>query len=283
MNHKDKKGYGLLPLPKDDRDFSFGGTFTLPKLSELPDEYEVETVRFMKDQNGTDMCSAYALSAVSEDQEDVALSPFYTFAKIKEIMGGDLSEWGADLRSACKAATTYGFLEVRGVLPVPTSNDRDDIVNRDWSIEDRNFAGKKHAKKSYFNVDGHYDMFDNMRATMWKMQEEDRSIFTGITWRPSWDLKPGGVIKDYDKNESGYGHAIKIFGWKIINGETFLMAQLSNGTLIGDGGIFYLSREIINTKCTFGAYTFADLPREDVEYKLGRIGFFNYWLKFLFQ
>src|SRR3990167_5751264 len=108
-------GGGLLPTPKDKRDFSFGGIFGLPNLKDIPDtSWVVSEPLEIKDQGESDMCTAYALTAVSEDQEGVLLDPLYQFAKIKQIMG-EYESWGADLRSACKSATQFGSLEVSEV------------------------------------------------------------------------------------------------------------------------------------------------------------------------
>jgi hypothetical protein len=51
--------YGLLPLPKDDRDFKLGALYTLPKLSEIPDAFELDVLG-IKDQRDSDFCTAFA-------------------------------------------------------------------------------------------------------------------------------------------------------------------------------------------------------------------------------
>lgn len=269
-------GGGLQALPKDDRDFSFGAIFGLPKLEELPDEYIVGKPIRIKDQGNTDMCTAYALTAVSEDQELVELNPFYTFGKTKQIMG-DWESWGADLRSACKSAVDYGFIPTDGIIKVPDDEDRDKAANwANWPQESDQQAAR-HKKRSYFAVTGQYDTFDNLRATLWQNRAEERSVLAGCTWRQEWTRASGGIVP-YIYGNGGFGHAFKIFGWKKIltaysrvDGgeqffETYLMAQLSNGTEIGEDGIFYFPREVVNKEFTFGLFTFKDMPREEAEY-----------------
>lgn len=287
----ESKKYGLLPTPPDPRDFSLGGVFGVPLLSDLPFEYEVSSQRFIKDQKGTDMCTGYASSAVSEDQEGVELTPFFTFAMTRKIMNVDASEYGADLRSACKAMCQYGALEVREMFPtfsdmvLTTLAESPFQKTREFFADWKNVPlaavtkASKHKKRSYFAVDGPYDTFDNMRAALWALRDEKRSIFTGINWRPSWDKSLEGVVREYDASEKSYGHAIKIFGWQ----GTFLKAQLSNGEDIGKKGVFLLSRELVNAECGFGAFTFADMPREEVEFKLKRIGRLAYWFRSIFS
>ena len=43
------------------------------------------------------------------------------------------------------------------------------------------------------------------------------------------------------------------------------MAQLSNGTDIGDSGIFYFPREVINNDFKWDGYCLVDMSREEVE------------------
>lgn len=295
MTSDDKK-YGLLPTPPDPRDFPLGGVVEYPDLSELPASFEVDARRFVKDQRETDICTSEGFSAVSEDQEGVELFPPYVFAKMRMIMGAEPEEYGGDLRSMCKAAVRYGSLELADVAEV--FGDSIATLYADGKVQElrdvfadwRNVPlaadskAEAHRKQSFFAVDGPYDLFDNIRSAIWAMRADKRSVFTGINWRPSWNLREKGIVAEYDKSERSYGHAIKIFGWVGEPGaDVYLKAQLSNGTGIGDGGVFYLSREAVNVECVFGAFTFHDMPPELARYKLGRISFISYWLKSIFS
>src|SRR3990167_7154084 len=102
-------GGGLLPLKKDNRDIPFGSLFSLPDLSELPKEFLIPALE-IKDQGVSDLCTAFAASALAEFQDEVLLSPYYTFAKGKQL-SRDIAGWGLDLRTICKAATKCGFLK----------------------------------------------------------------------------------------------------------------------------------------------------------------------------
>lgn len=259
---------GLQPTPIDENDFSFGAVFGHTKPANLPDHYEVGSPLVIKDQGETDMCTAYAITAVSEDQEGVVLDPFFTFGETKKLTQQP-DAWGADLRSACKS----GIIGFRPVPPAslslvteaPTSDMRDDAAyGRTITVTDEAIA-KQHAKKSFFSVTGPYDLFDNMRSAMWIARAEKRSIFTGADWRSSWTHLPKGIIEEA-RNEKSFGHAIKAYGWE----DEHMLLQLSNGTEIGDGGIFRIAREALNTAFTFGAFTFMDIPREDAEAALER-------------
>ena len=82
-------------------------------------------------------------------------------------------------------------------------------------------------------------------------------------WCPEWTNAKGGIIRTKGTPESG--HAFKIFGQQFIDGEPFLVCQLSNGTDNGDKGIFYMSREVINDCEEFGAFMLVDLPVEHAQ------------------
>ena len=98
---------GLLPLKKDNRDYSYTKVFGALVLLPTSDFLVGETY-MIEDQKGSDYCTAYAVSTISEIQEGIDLDPLYAFAKIKQI-AGDWKPWGADLRSACKGIVTIIF------------------------------------------------------------------------------------------------------------------------------------------------------------------------------
>lgn len=259
----------LWPTPKDDRDLKLGAVVGRALPADMPDEYSVADPVVIKDQGQTDMCTAYALTAVSEDEEEVALDPFFTFGATKAITGNP-TEWGADLRSACKSAVRpkedkriYGFLEVKDLSKLTnpaTQDDRDRAADYGRISRDEMNEAVMHAKKTFFTVDdGDGDIFDDMRSAMWMTRAEKRSIFTGCNWRSVWTH--GGPIIETAPSGQTFGHAVKAFGWR---GE-YIKLQLSNGKSIGDNGIFWISRLALNQSFTFGAYTFLDMPREDAE------------------
>lgn len=236
-------GFGLRPLPKDDRDFALGAFYDLPKLEELPPEFFLMPKK-IEDQDNSDLCTAFASTSVTEDQEGIEMSPEFTFAMTKEIEG-DFATWGADLRSACKSHTKIGALpKVESPFSLAT-HSRDFVANwTNWPQELKNKAAI-HKKQNYFSVEGPYDLFDDIRASLWGYRLELRSIMTGVLWRPEWthtfssDAFNNGIIPTNELPKNGFGHAFKICGWKQIINEPYLIAQLSNGENIGDKGFFY--------------------------------------------
>ena len=253
---------GLLPLKKDSRDFTLGGVFG-ERVIPPNHDFMVAEPLVIKDQYDSDMCTAFACCAVSEDQENVLLSPEWFFAQVKK-MKGNYKSWGADLRSVCRTACEAGFLEKNYAKYDLIIRNRDFLA--DWeNWPDNETDPLKHKKKSYFSVDIQGDIFDSFRSALWEYKEKKCTILTGCLWLKNWTNSPEGIIPDGEGTPIE-GHAFKIFGQKNIRGKLYLVAQLSNGTDIGDNGIFYFSREVANrTFKGYGAFMFIDAPPEEVK------------------
>lgn len=255
----------LRELSSDTRDFVLGAVFGTIDLKDVPlIDFKVAEPLVIKDQGQTDYCSAYAITSVSEDQEGVELMPEFQFYITKKI-DGNAKAWGADLRVACKSAVDYGSVPTDR-FPELLGQSRDFILNsRNWPTSSEPIA-MIYKKETYFSVKGPYDVFDNIRTALWQHRNEKSTIITGATFREGWLYGQGGVIpSEYDTD--GFGHAFKIFGQKVINGELHLMAQLSQGKNVGDSGIFYFNREVTNREIgKFGIFMFKDTPREEAEY-----------------
>ena len=127
-----------------------------------------------------------------------------------------------------------------------------------------------HKKKTMFFVDGPHDIFDNIVMTLWMKRGQKCSVLAGINWRYSWNGAEGGVVaKTGWENDRGEGHCINFKGVKYIDGAPYLVAQNSWGTGIGDRGMFYFPREVVNSECAnYGQITFEDMDKETAKYFL---------------
>jgi len=258
-------GGGLLELPDDERDFSFSAVFGWVELEEIPDEFVVAEPLYIKDQKATDYCTGYAVTAVSEDQEGIKLSPEFQFAMTKKISGNP-DRWGANLRDACKSAVKSGSLPLERA-PFNVDDPRYKVArHEDWS-EHLKQEALKHKKESFFDAvkDGPYDRFDNLRSTLWMNRHDKRTIVTGVKWRKRWTVAVDGVVREVFDGAM-FGHSFKFYGTKMLNGELYIRAQLSNGKEIGDGGIFYFSRAVINEEFKYGNFTFKDIEPEEAKH-----------------
>lgn len=256
---------GLKPKTEDGRDFPLGGVYGHIDIKDVPNtDFIVVRPFAIKDQGDSDLCSSFAVTSVSEDQEGVELSPEYQFFCTKRITG-EPEEWGADLRSACKSAVKYGSVAAND-FPEMKGRPRDYILDsKNWRYG-ADMMARRYKKETYFEVTGNrqYDLFDKIRCALWQHKEDRSTIVTGACWRTAWITAPNAIIKPDDGD--GFGHAFKIFGQKVINGELYLVAQLSNGVEVGDQGLYYFSREVANKELgEYGLYMFKDMPREEAE------------------
>lgn len=256
---------GLTPLKKDARDLSLGAVYKTIPIKDIPLlDFVVSQPIQIKDQLNTDMCVAYAITAVSEDQEGIELSPEYQFAQTKKILG-DITSWGADLRTACKAIEKIGSIPNKQGIAYMNGKGVSKY-NRDWIADWKNWdsaldmSAIEYKKKTYLSIDS-TDLFSAIIEAMWTFKDEKRSILTGTTWYGNYTDIPLGIIP-LTPQGAGFGHAFKIFGQKIINKERYLVAQLSNGTSIGDGGLFYFPKEVVNRDFKFGAFMFQDVDTQ---------------------
>ena len=260
MYSKNYKG-GLRKLPRDDRDFSLSLLGAISESTIPAVDFMVSDKVFIHDQGNSDCCTGFSLTAVSEDQEEIELSPEYTFAKIKQIQG-NWQSWGGDLRAGCKAAVKFGFLE-KSPYTLDLRKGRAFIANwANWPLSS-DLNAKQHAKISYFAVDGPNDRFGNILSALWLNKDKKQSVYTGATWRGAWNTHTGIIPKKY--GSGGVGHAFKVCGQKIINGERYLVIQNSFGDDYGDKGFNYFPREVVNKEFVYGCYQFADKPAEEIK------------------
>ena len=272
---------GLSELPPDERDLSVGALYRLPKLEEIPDDFIVGNSEVVDDQKESDLCSAYTVANASAQQEGQPVSSAYQFAKIKELLGSP-DGFGADLRTACKSATKVGSIPRRIAPFTLEANGRNFVADwRNWPkyLDD----DAVHFKKdSYLAVKGPYDLFDNIRATLWLFRNEKRQVITGAKFRYSWVHIEGGVVPVGGYENDFLPHAFRVVGSvrlsERLGGELCLVASLSNGTQIGDRGIFYIPRGVVNNEFTYGAYTFKDIDPEVAKYLTEKkLGAGNAW------
>lgn len=251
---------GLKELRQDSRDFPLGAVFGTTNIKDVPDtDFLVAQPLVMKDQGDTDYCSAFAVTEVSEDQEGVELLPEYQFYSTKRITG-DPSAWGADLRDACKSACQYGSVPTVAYKNMQ-NQPRDFILDEKNWPESADMVARIYKKSSYFTVDGQNDVFDNIRAALFTHKADKCTIVTGALWKRAWIDAPNGIIQDVDGD--GFGHAFKLYGQQTMNGELCIVAQLSNGTAIGNGGIFYFNRAVVNKNLgQYGLFMFKDIAPE---------------------
>lgn len=175
--------------------------------------------------------------------------------------------------------TAFMAVEIRGTMKQKTYN-----TDSQWNLE-LAFGGNKPAPdgfpletpfavgvKSGFVPLGQSQPIDNCSAYFWVHPSGDVDLFdsirqtivqnncpvgVGILWYSDWDFATGGIITENPNSPLG-GHALKVAGWKTINGEPYLVLQNSWGTSYGDQGFYYLSRALANKVLNYGVCYWSD-------------------------
>lgn len=259
---------GLRPLPEDLNDFSLGSVLDLPALSEIPEAYTVG-LPSIAHQKKSDFCAGAASCSISELQEGVPLSYEWVFAVSRVILGED--NWGCDLRTICKVHTKYGAPE-RSEVPYSLDTHSPDFLRKIENYpEDLFNKALKHKKKTYFAVNGPYDAYDNIRATMWHFRQEKCGVLFGVMW--AWSIKQ---VYMNEVPKGGFGHAMAQIGWT----EKGMFVQNSMGAEAGEEGRHYFTRELVNKfVARYGAFIFIDMPREDAEWYIQNgVKLTDHWL-----
>lgn len=247
----------------DPRKFSYKKKFGSVNLAILPKDGTGRLPTKIKDQKLLDFCIGFAGASVREDTEKVNLSPFLTWA-YAAYLRKDYKSWGMDMGNLAKSAIKCGFIEEE------EANYTSDM-DRNFLAQLKNYPSeliekaKKHKAKSYFWIDGDYSFFDNIRVALYQHNSENLTILTGCDFKMSWLNEPKGIIKAYNKKEKSFGHALKLYDFCEINGEQYIKAQLSNGT-IGDNGTMYFHKDIVNSPVFgYGAIMFIDEDLDSVK------------------
>lgn len=265
-----KAQHGLQPLLKDRRDFSYHKTFGSAAIDprQLPTNFVLAQPLKIKDQGDTDMCTAFASSEVAEDQDNIEMSPEWFFSKEKELLN-DYAGYGADLRTACKTATKFGFLPQSNAPFSLENQPRDFLANwNNWPRELDAIAAQ-FKKYSYFAVENFStDLFDSIRVTLWDNATNKESILAGSDWFAEWNGCAGGVIPQAYSMKVAQ-HAFKIYGWKNIGGIPYLIIQNSEALSGGDNGLLYFPREVVNKQFTYGLFCFV---KQQTDYTIKTIG-----------
>ena len=177
---------------------------------------------------------------------------------------GDFWAWGADLVLRVRRLSISALC--RKVLSRQTWCCEKATVTRSPigrtgprpSTSSPSVIGKRAISASRLPMD--MDLFDTARATLWKNREENETIITGAIWQNHWTDAPDGVI-DSDQGTPAFGHAFKFYG---CQGD-YLVASIFQWKEIGDDGLFYFHRNVVNRQFTYGMFTFKDIPPEVVK------------------
>lgn len=269
-----KQNHGLKITWKakwDPRKLSRKKKFGSFDASQIPD-FDLDPNAKILDQGLSSMCTAFANCGVSGVQEGVELSPEFAFQKTNLLSGLRHSD-GADPDKAFKVHTKFGCIEQRDnpfKLAEKGQYAIEDPIAWDSSLDE---LALDHRKFSYMECDQAENKFDSIRIAMYqsylKFQQtndiRDKKLASvGFYWLPSFTYAPNGIIPNDTSRSTreGSGHNVRARGQKTINGIPYLIIQNSYGTGVGDNGLHYFPREVINKYVAF-AKTFEDIDSDN--------------------
>ena len=266
-----QQGFGLNSTPYSEKDapFALGVVMDQIDIATVPKEnWDYTGLTIIENQQNSDMCGGHAGGAAVEHFDDVPMCKVFQFATSKWAEGGDIMNYGTNLRAIGEGMRKIGSLPKADCPHCKLTVDTDDYFGdkwrniNSWPKESLDIA-KQYKIKSYLWVDkGRYDTFDNIRSALWKWRDKKQSIITGVGWRGNWTGAPAGVIPQEKRDVVG-GHAVLIQNkQEIIDGREREVVQNSYGQGIGDDGRFKFDRGVINRDFTYGAIMPIDLDPE---------------------
>lgn len=219
-------------------------TFGAAVLPELPKEYLVDNGYFDA-QEGTPMCTGEAVADTGFDQDGVRYSVEFQYAKSLQLLNLPPNTAGIDLKTAMSVAVAIGQLPFSADLLSWRKDGQEKSFNwQNWP----DYLDKQasfYKKAAYFFLEGPYDHFDNIRSVMHQTRDQKRSVLIGTPWYAEYEGVESSGIPVSGRQQISW-HATAIKGWKVINGETYLMCKSWQGPNFGDHGWIYFSRAEIN-------------------------------------
>lgn len=193
------------------------------KVPTFPDEYTTDAGLWVPNQNEVNPefpntppqpygCTNFVTGDISADLDGILKDPY-----IIEAITHANARGGYDVRESLKVAKTIGWIT------------------------------------GFYNIKAYapLDYFDAMRLAMLSGIPEKRSISVATPWYPVWQddaVKKNAVMKMPDTLDyTGLGwHNWKIGGWTKMNGSPIMKVKPLEGKGVGDNGVLYFDRSIIN-------------------------------------
>ncbi len=261
-----KKRLGLKKYIKSKKDYSYSLTFGAVGPTYLPAEYFYDNNEMPLELPGEYNCTGRAVADICEDEDGRLYSWDYNYAKTLQIKGLPPSTTGVDLKTALSVPLTFGLLP-RELEPV-NSTKNSPIIAADYKNfpEALDKVAEQYKKPAYFFADGPFDAFDNVRSMLWLNRQNKMSVAIGTAWYQEFEqVGPDGILPAGRYSYGGHAYACK--GWKVINGQTYLILKTWQGPSYGDRGYCYMSRDQFNRLINGGgsAMTISPVKPTDVK------------------
>ncbi|KAG5472458.1 hypothetical protein LSCM1_03857 [Leishmania martiniquensis] len=219
-------------------------------------------------------CALTVASALGDDAA-TSMDPYLLFSIGRHLRKQSVRTIGMDLASACEAARLVGCLPVSEApfnycegKTNAKAPPRDLIADwTTWSSSTSEAVVKKwlhhafaHRRQCVAVVDGpHRDLFDNIRAALWTLRQQARSILVTIKFAVAWLSLPNGVIAaDTSAHTHGIYTTAKVVGQSTLANTVYIILQCPFGSATGHRGFFYFPKSIFLQTVRGLAFVFVD-------------------------
>lgn len=205
------------------------------------------------DQGVTDFCTAFGEAVDQGYQYGIAMSPEGQTALESEYIGAPIID-GADPIPSMEATSLDGSIpEVSS--PFSLSTKTPDFI-ADWTNWPVSILsiGKGFLGGVPYEIDGPYDIFDNVRQALnqsWESGEKSCAKAFGF-WYESWnnqamDTIQKGRVQCPVNEQPISNHRYNFIDWIPSGNDFLLVAALTQGKEYGDSGFLYFDRVTVNT------------------------------------
>ncbi|CBZ36261.1 hypothetical protein, conserved [Leishmania donovani] len=229
----------------------------------------------VEDVCGGELNCALTVASALADEEAAPMDPYLLFAIGRQLRRQSVRTIGMDLASACEAARLVGCLPVseapfkyRGRNSTAEAPPRDLVADwATWSSSSGEATVRKwlhrafaHRRQRVCVVDGpHRDLFDNIRAALWTLRRQARSILVTVKFVVAWLSLPNGVIApDTSVHKHGFYTTAKVIGQITLHSTVYIILQFPFGIHVGYKGFFYLPKTVFLQIVRGLAFVFLD-------------------------
>lgn len=221
---------------------TFGAVTAVPTLN--------RTANYIKDQGTTNYCTAAARSTAGSYLFGHEMSFEFQTAKEGQVAGQPIFD-GADPNTADVAAEEYGFLpDEQSPLKFNTNGWQ---IPAEWHLYPAALDGQAivNAKFAPYNV---YPDYQSIKNALISGMEDNAIVIANGFWYREWQNPIGGIIPPPTTSPITR-HSYAFIDFKICpDGVERLVAQLSQGTGFGDGGLIYMDENTVNTAFKYPAF-----------------------------
>ncbi len=204
-------------------------------------------IRYIRDQQNSNYCTAAARSAAGSYLWGLDMSFEYQTAKEGQVAGAPIFQ-GADPAAADRASEEYGFLlELNCPLKFETNGW---LQCADWTNYPAGLDQQASAYTGFapYNV---YPDYDSIKEALLTGNDDGGVVIVNGFWYDNWQSGMSILPMPITKVTR---HSYLIVDWKSIDGTEYLVAQLSQGTSWGDGGLLYMSKPVVNAAFAYPAF-----------------------------